>query len=80
MMNFKDIAEQIVKAGAGRQVESAEALGLVVADLLENPTARSLAASNGSQYLTANRGSLDRLLKAIDPLLDRCFPNQKTLL
>ncbi len=79
MMNFKDIAEQIVNAGAGRQVESSEALGQVVTELLEDPSARSLAASNGSDYLIANRGSLDRLLKAIDPLLDRCFHTKKTL-
>ena len=79
MMNFKDIAQQIVIEGAGRQVKNWEDLGRVVADFLEHPLTRADAALKGSHYLMANRGSLDRLQEAVNPWLERCFPVEKTL-
>jgi 3-deoxy-D-manno-octulosonic-acid transferase len=69
LFNQQDIANKFEKLGAVITVNNAGQLGSAVADLFEDrDTARDIGA-RGRDVVLQNRGSLDRLLKLLEPLV-----------
>lgn len=69
LFNAQDIADMFIAAQACRIVNDADELVEVVAELLTNPALAGSAGENGLALLQANRGSLQRLLVLLEPLL-----------
>ena len=67
--NFAEIARLARERGAGVQVRDGAAMGLAVADFLENPNLRFNAGEAGRKMVEENRGALERTLVLIEPLL-----------
>jgi len=67
--NAADIASQLFAAGAVDQVADEQALAARVSALLGAPAERARRAAAGREVLGANRGSLERLLALVRPLL-----------
>ena len=67
--NTLDIARMFDRVGASRIVEDAQSLGVAIVDLLEDPDQARQIGERGRQLVQQNRGSLDRLLRLIDPLI-----------
>jgi 3-deoxy-D-manno-octulosonic-acid transferase len=69
LFSQQDIANKFEKLGAVITVNNAGQLGSAVADLFEDrDTARDIGA-RGRDVVRQNRGSLDRLLKLLEPLV-----------
>lgn len=68
--NFSDISEALLAAGAAREVADAEALAAAVVQWLGDVDDRRRAGEAGRQLVEANRGSLERLLTLLSPLLE----------
>jgi 3-deoxy-D-manno-octulosonic-acid transferase len=68
--NFSDISEALLAAGAAREVTDAETLAAAVIHWLGDAEDRQRAGEAGRQLVAANRGSLERLLGLLSPLLD----------
>jgi 3-deoxy-D-manno-octulosonic-acid transferase len=69
LFNAQEIAEEFIELGACRVVADGDELATAVANLLDNPAAASEMGSNGLSVLEQNRGSLQRLLVLLEPLL-----------
>jgi len=69
LFNAQEIAEEFIELGACRVVADGGELATTVAHLLDNPAAASEMGSNGLSVLEQNRGSLQRLLVLLEPLL-----------
>ena len=69
LFNAQDIADMFIAAQACRIVNDADGLVEVVAELLKNPALAGSVGENGLALLHANRGSLQRLLVLLEPLL-----------
>ena len=52
-------------------MSDSDELADVVAGFIDDPAAAELAGSNGLMALEQNRGSLERLLVLLEPLLSR---------
>ncbi len=74
VFTFKEISQQLLAVGAGKQVNNAQTLLQAVELYAENPTLRRLTGQNGLQYLQQNKGALDKLLKETLPFLYQQFP------
>ncbi len=69
LFNAQEIAEKFIELGACRLVANAVELAATVAYLIENPAAAAKIGKNGLAVLEQNRGSLERLLVLLEPLL-----------
>lgn len=67
--NSEDIATMFIQAGAARVVRDAAELGDAVVALVRDHDERRRVGSIGQQLLADNRGSLDRLLRLVEPLI-----------
>ena len=69
LFNAQEIAEEFIELGACRVVADGDELATTVTYLLDNPAAASEMGGNGLSVLEQNRGSLQRLLVLLEPLL-----------
>ena len=67
--NAQDVADMLIGLGACRKVDSAGELVATIGELLENPDEAARLGRAGRQALESNRGSLERLLVLLEPLL-----------
>ena len=59
------------KLGASIVVNNAGQLGAAVADLFDDPGTSQDIGARGKEIVRQNRGSLERLLKLLEPLMGR---------
>ena len=59
------------KLGASITVNNAGQLGEAIADLLANPETAIDIGNRGLEIVQLNRGSLDRLLTLLEPLISK---------
>jgi len=71
LFNAQEIAEDFIEVGACEVVTDSSELALSVANLIENPAEAEKMGRNGLTVLEQNRGSLERLLVLLEPLLVR---------
>ena len=69
LFNAQDVADKMVELGACQIVADAAELADVVAGFIDNPSEARRAGNNGLMALEQNRGSLQRLLVLLEPLL-----------
>lgn len=70
LFNAQDIADKFIELGACRIVSDSNSLATMIADLIDNPDEAARIGRDGSKVLEQNRGSLQRLLVMLEPLLD----------
>jgi len=70
LFNAQAIAEDFIKLGACRVVTNEVELAASVASLIDNPQGAGDMGKSGLSLLQQNRGSLQRLLTLLKPLLD----------
>ena len=71
MENFQDMADQFLDGRAGVQVASAQSLGKVWTQLIENSALRDAMGKSALAIAERNRGTAQRSLDRIAPLIDR---------
>jgi 3-deoxy-D-manno-octulosonic-acid transferase len=71
MENFQDMADQFLDGHAAVQVASAQGLGNVWKQLIENRSLRERMGSAARGIAERNRGATNRILDRISPLLQR---------
>jgi len=71
MGNFREIARELVRLGAARQVADADGLTLAIGELLAKPAARDALAAAAATWHRRNRGAVDRTLAVIYSELER---------
>jgi 3-deoxy-D-manno-octulosonic-acid transferase len=71
LFNTQDIANKFEKLGASVTVNNAGQLGTAIADLFADPETAADIGHRGLEIVQQNRGALDRLLKLLEPLVDR---------
>ena len=69
LFNAQEIAEDFVELGACRIIANESELAATVASLIENPAEAEKMGQNGLTVLEQSRGSLERLLILLEPLL-----------
>lgn len=69
LFNTQDIANMFEKLGASIVVNNAGQLGTAVADLFDDPDTAQDIGQRGREIVHQNRGSLERLLKLLEPLI-----------
>ncbi len=67
--NAREIADWLLGEGAALQVADAAGLAAALEDLLTDPQLRRRIGAQGLHVVAVNRGSLERLLEIIEPLL-----------
>lgn len=72
LFNAEEIAKEFIDLGACRVVANEVELAASVASLIDDPEAAGNMGKSGLSVLQQNRGSLQRLLKILKPLLDEC--------
>lgn len=70
LFNTEDIATMFRDIGASVSVDGAESLAAAVTRLLTNSDDRAAIGEKGREIVSRNRGSLDRLLELLDPLVN----------
>lgn len=70
LYNTQDIADKFEKSGASVTVNNAGQLGEAVADLFASPETAADIGRSGRRIVQENRGSLERLMVLLRPLLD----------
>ena len=70
VFNAQEIADMFVAKGACKLVHDSAELAVAVGELLSDPETASRLGAAGREILERNRGSLDRLMAMIEPLLD----------
>lgn len=71
LFNTEDIANKFEKLGASITVNNAGQLGEAVADLFADAETAADIGNRGRDIVQQNRGSLDRLLTLLEPLVGR---------
>ena len=71
--NAQDVADLFQEAGAIRVVVDPPALAREISRLLGDTAARQALAAAGQAVIARNRGTLDRLLGLVEPLLVEGF-------
>ena len=71
LFNTQEIANMFEKLGASITVSDAGQLGEAVVDLLANPDTAIDMGNRGLEIVQLNRGSLDRLLTLLEPLVNK---------
>ena len=69
VFNAQGIADMFIAHDACRIVQDADELAIAVAELLDDPQQAAEIGRNGYEIVEANRGSLDRLLVLLEPLV-----------
>jgi 3-deoxy-D-manno-octulosonic-acid transferase len=69
VFNAQEIADMFVARGACKLVHDSAELAAAVGELLSDPDKASCLGDAGREILERNRGSLDRLMAMIEPLL-----------
>jgi 3-deoxy-D-manno-octulosonic-acid transferase len=69
LFHTQDIADKFAKVGASITVNDAQQLGLAVADLLGDEARAREIGARGLAIVQQNRGSRDRLLRLLEPLI-----------
>lgn len=69
LFNAQEIADEFIGRGACRVVANSDELAASVANLIENPVEAREMGAKGLAVLEQNRGSLERLLVLLEPLL-----------
>ena len=72
--NFQSVADDLARAGASRQIDSADILAQTVETLLANPDDATAMADAAAATASAHNGVLDRVVSALTPLLDTIAP------
>jgi 3-deoxy-D-manno-octulosonic-acid transferase len=67
MENFRDMAEQLDRAGAWRRAADADALGAIWKSWLEDPAAARELGERAARLVEENRGALERTLAMLGP-------------
>ncbi|MEW5973961.1 MAG: lipid IV(A) 3-deoxy-D-manno-octulosonic acid transferase [Pseudomonadota bacterium] len=67
--NFNEVFDAMRARGAAREVMDAHALGMAVAELLEDATRRRAMGEAGKTWMEAHRGALDRLVGRLESLV-----------
>jgi 3-deoxy-D-manno-octulosonic-acid transferase len=70
LFNAQEIAEDFIEVEACKIVADSTDLAICVSNLIENPAEAEKMGRNGLAVLEQNRGSLERLLVLLEPLLD----------
>lgn len=73
LYNTQDIADKFQKHGASITVNNPVELGTAVENLFANPERAADIGNRGRQIIRHNRGALDRLLRLLEPLIDRAI-------
>lgn len=76
LFNTPDIADKFETLGASVTVNTAGQLGRAVADLFADPETAADIGRRGSELVAQNKGSLDRLLRLIEPLIVKVRPGR----
>jgi 3-deoxy-D-manno-octulosonic-acid transferase len=71
LFNTQDIANMFERLGASITVNNAGQLGAAVADLFVNPKTAEEIGARGMEIVRQNRGSLERLLRLLEPLIGK---------
>jgi 3-deoxy-D-manno-octulosonic-acid transferase len=71
MENFQDMADQFLDGHAAVQVASAQGLGKVWIQLIQDTTLRERLGKAAREIAERNRGAADRILDRVSPLLVR---------
>ena len=66
VFNFADISEQLIGAGAARQVSDRASLVKAALELLRDANLRSQIGDQGREFIERNRGALKRVLAMVD--------------
>jgi len=69
LYNTQDIANMFEKVGASVTVNNAGQLGLAIGDLFADPATANDIGNRGRELVQQNKGSLDRLLELLEPLV-----------
>ena len=69
VFNAQEIADMFVANGSCKLVQDSAELAAAVEDLLSDPETASRLGQAGREILERNRGSLDRLMAMIEPLM-----------
>lgn len=69
LFNTQDIANKFERLGASIMVNNAGQLGTAVGDLFADPATAKDIGARGMELVRQNRGSLERLLTLIEPLM-----------
>ena len=72
--NFQTVADDLARAGASRQIDSADILAQTVETLLANPDDATAMADAAAATASAHNGVFDRVVSALTPLLDTIAP------
>jgi 3-deoxy-D-manno-octulosonic-acid transferase len=72
--NGKDIAQLLLRQGAALEVSNAHELKALLLRLFEDPAEGKRIGAIGKQIVESNRGSVERLLALIEPLLPTAHP------
>jgi 3-deoxy-D-manno-octulosonic-acid transferase len=67
--NGKDIARLLLRQGAAIEVSHAHELAALLLRLFDDPTERRRIGAIGKEIVESNRGSVERLLALIEPLI-----------
>lgn len=68
--NSEEAARQLTANGAAQIVQGPQDLGEKVATLLAEPDTRARMGAAGREFVAANKGALERLLRLVVPLID----------
>jgi 3-deoxy-D-manno-octulosonic-acid transferase len=71
LFNTQDIANKFEKLGASINVNNAGQLGEAVADLFDDSQTAADIGHRGKEIVQQNRGTLERLMALLEPLVDR---------
>jgi 3-deoxy-D-manno-octulosonic-acid transferase len=74
-LNSKEIAQLLLARGAALEVKSAADLAAALEQLLADPAERRRIGAIGREIVASNRGSVERLLALIEPLLPAVDPS-----
>jgi 3-deoxy-D-manno-octulosonic-acid transferase len=74
MENFKEMADAFLDAKAGAQVTSADALGTVWMQLIQNTEMRAHIGAAAKALAERNRGATERTLEKIESVLAHALP------
>ena len=69
LFNTQEIANMFERLGASITVNNADQLGTAVADLFSDPELAKDIGAHGMEIVRQNRGSLERLLTLLEPLI-----------
>ena len=72
--NGKDIARLLLRQGAALEVSNAHELAALLLRLFYDPAERRRIGAIGKEIVESNRGSVERLLALIEPLLPAAHP------